>query len=154
MWACKDADIQSVVENKTILSGEWRYVGEFSHNADYRCIICPEFDYERSIYKITFKEDGTFDARINLLIGKGNYEGKPSANATSMNYYGEISITNLQFLNKPLETEADTEFKQKFVESNSFVQNTKANNTFGYDELILNLKNSKINEYLLFVRKK
>ena len=154
IWACKDADVQLVTQEKITLSGEWRYVGKFSHNADYRCLVCPEFDYEKSIYRITFKEDGTFDARINLLIGKGNYAGKPNVKATSTNYYGEINITNLQILNKPLETEADGEFKQKFVDSNSFSQNTKAGNTFGYDELIMNLKTSNFSEYLLFVRKK
>lgn len=154
IWACKDAVIQPVTMDKVTLSGEWRYVGKFSHNADYRCLICPEFEYEKSIYRITFKEDGTFDTRINLLIGKGNYAGKPNVNATSTNYYGEINIINLQILNKPLETEDDGEFKLKLVDSNSFTQNTKANNSFGFDELLLNLKTSNLSEYLLFVRKK
>lgn len=129
-------------------------MGKFSHNADYKCLVCPEFDYEKSIYRITFKEDGTFDTIINRLIGKGNYAGKPNANATSTNYYGEINITNLQILNKPPEAEADGDFKQKLVDSISFRQNTEAENTFGYDELIMNLKTSNLYEYLLFVRKK
>jgi hypothetical protein len=154
IWACKDADNQSVMQEKIALTGEWRYVGKFSHNADYKCLICPEFDYEKSIYRITFREDGTFDARINLLIGKGDYAGKPNSNATTTNYFGDINITNLQILNKPPETEADSDFQQKLLDSNSFNQNTKANNTFGYDELVLNLKTTNLSEYLLFVRKK
>jgi hypothetical protein len=154
-WACRQTAIQPIVSAEELtLSGEWRYVGKFSHSADYRCIICPEFDYEKSIYKVTFKEDGTFDIRINLLIGKGNYSGKLDIKSTATNSYGAINITDLQILNKPLETEADTKFQQRFRDINSFNQNTKANNTFGYDELNLNLKTSNLSEYLLFVRKK
>ena len=154
-WACKQTAFQPIASvDKATLSGEWRYVGKFSHATDYRCIVCPEFDYEKSIYKVTFREDGTFDIRINLLIGKGNYLGKPDIKSTATNYYGEINITDLQILNKPLETEADSEFQQKFRDINSFSQNTKANNTFGYDELNFNLKTSNLSEYLLFVRKK
>jgi hypothetical protein len=154
-WACKQSDIQPTINaEKVTLSGEWRYVGKFSHLADYRCIVCPEFDYEKSIYKVTFKEDGSFDIRINLLIGKGNYIGKPDTKSTATNYYGEVSISDLQILNKPLETEADSEFQQNFRDINSFSQNTKAGNLFGYDELGFNLKTSKFSEYLLFVRKK
>ncbi len=154
LWACKDANVQTITENKAKLSGEWRYVGRFSHAADYKCIICPDYDYEKSIYRITFNEDGTFDARINFLIGKGNYLGKPNSNATPTNYYGDINITNLQIINKPSETEADGAFQQRFLDSNSFSQNTKAGNSFGFDELNLNLKTSNLSEYLLFVRKK
>jgi hypothetical protein len=154
-WACKQADIQPAINaDKVTLSGEWRYVGKFSHLADYKCIVCPEFDYEKSIYKVTFKEDGTFDIRINLLIGKGNYAGKPDVNATSTTYYGNVSMKDLQILNKPLETEADSEFKQNFSNVILFNQNTKAANSFGYDELILSLNKPYSTDYLLFVRKK
>lgn len=154
IWACKDAGVQNIIENKATLSGEWRYVGKYSHAADYLCTVCPSFDYEKSIYNITFKEDGTFDIKINLLIGKGSYVSKPSANATLANYFGEITITNLQILNKPLEMEADSEFKQKILDSISFSQNINAKNIFGFDEFVLNQKGSNNSEYLLFVRKK
>ncbi len=154
-WACKQTAIQPIAAaEKVTFLGEWRYVGKFSHLADYRCIVCPDFDYEKSIYKVTFKEDGTFDIRINLLIGKGNYLAKPDIKSTATNPYGAVNITDLQILNKPLETEADTEFQQRFRDVISFSQNTKAKNTYGYDELNLNLKTSNLSEYLLFVRKK
>jgi hypothetical protein len=154
-WACKQADIQPAINaDKVSLSGEWRYVGKFSHLADYKCIVCPEFDYEKSIYKVTFKEEGTFDIRINLLIGKGNYLGKADANATATTYYGIVSMTDLQILNKPLETEADSEFKQNFSNTAMFSQSTKAINPFGYDELVLSLDKPYATDYLLFVRKK
>jgi hypothetical protein len=154
-WACKQAEIQPIVSaEKATFLGEWRYVGKFSHSADYRCLICPEFDYEKSIYQVTFKEDGTFDIRINLLIGKGNYLVKSDINSTATNSYGTVDIRDLQILNKPFETEADTEFQQRFRDINSFSQNTKASNTFGYDELLFNLKTSNLSEYLLFVRKR
>ena len=153
-WACKDNDVQPITQNKALLSGEWRYVGKFNKAANYLCTVCPTFNYEKSIYRITFKDDGTFDAKINLLIGKGNYTGNPSINATSTNYYGEINITNLQILNKPFETENDGEFQLNFKDSKAFGQNIKANNSFGYDELSLSFKTSNLSEYLLFVRKK
>jgi hypothetical protein len=88
------------------------------------------------------------------LIGKGNYVGKPNINSTDTNYYGEINIISLQILNKPFETEADGEFQRDFLDTNIFYQNTKANNSFGFDELNLNLKAGNFSEYLLFVRKK
>jgi hypothetical protein len=153
-WACKQTDIQPININKIMLTGEWRYVGKFSHLADYRCIVCPEFDYEKSIYKVTFKEDGSFDIRINLLIGKGNYVGKPDINATTTNYFGSIDLTDLQILNKPLETEADSEFKQNFSNVAMFSQSTKTFNPFGYDELSLTLNKPNSTDYLVFVRKK
>jgi hypothetical protein len=156
LWACKKTDIQPVT-SKITLSGEWRYVGKFNNATDYLCYVCPNFDYEKSIYKVTFKEDGTFDIRINLLIGKGNYAGKPNVNATSTLYYGDVGMTNLQILNKPFETEADSEFQQKFKGVKSFYQSTKTTNPFGYDELNLFLPastKSGIADYLLFVRKK
>ncbi|MEY4539261.1 MAG: hypothetical protein RLZZ306_1018 [Bacteroidota bacterium] len=154
MWACKDTDIQPVTLDKVTLSGEWRYVGKLSHNAYLKCTICPEFDYEKSIYRITFKEDGTFEARINLLITKGNYVGKPDANSTSTYYYGDIDITNFQVLNKPFETEEDGNFQRYFLDTKRFGQTTKANNVFEYDELQLSLKNTDSSEFLLFARKK
>jgi hypothetical protein len=154
-WACKQADIQPTINTeKVTLSGEWRYVGKFSHAADYKCTVCPEFDYGKSIYKVTFREDGTFDIRINLLIGKGNYAGKPDVNATATTYYGSVSMTDLQILNKPLETEADSEFKQNFTNVALFGQSTKAINPFGFDELVLSLNKPNSTSYLLFVRKK
>jgi hypothetical protein len=155
-WACKKTDIQPAI-NEVTLSGEWRYVGKFNTAADYLCYVCPTFDYEKSIYKVTFKEDGTFYIRINLLIGKGNYAGKPNVNATTTLYYGDVSMTNLQILNKPFETEADSEFQQRFKEVKSFYLSTKTDNPFGYDELGLYLPastKSSTSDYLIFVRKK
>ncbi len=156
LWACKKTDIQPNT-NKITLLGEWRYVGKFNTAADYLCYVCPNFDYEKSIYKVIFKEDGSFDIRINLLIGKGNYTGKPNVNATAPLYYGDVSITNLQILNKPFETETDSEFQQRFREVKSFYQSTKTDNPFGYDELHLFVpapnKYSGA-DYLIFVRKK
>jgi hypothetical protein len=155
-WACKKTDIQPAI-NEVTLSGEWRYVGKFNTAADYLCYVCPTFDYEKSIYKVTFKEDGTFYIRINLLIGKGNYAGKPDKNATATLYYGDVSMTNLQILNKPFETEADSEFQQRFKEVKSFYLSTKTDNPFGYDELGLYLPastKSSTSDYLIFVRKK
>jgi hypothetical protein len=155
LLACKQTDIQPMASaEKATFLGEWRYVGRFSHSADYRCTVCPEFDYEKSIYKVTFKEDNTFDVRINLLLGKGNYVVKSDTKSTPANAYGTIDITDFQILNKPFETEEDTEFQQRFRDINFFSHNTKANNTFGYDELNLNLKTSNLSEYLLFVKKK
>ena len=154
-WGCKETTIEPTMNfDKVSLSGEWHYVGNFSRTSNYSCTVCSTYDYEKSLYKITFKEDGTFDARINRLIGNGTYVGKPNANATATNYFGDVDITNLQILNKPPETEADGEFQQKLLDTGSFNQNTKANNTFGYDELMLNSKNVQSSEYLLFVRKK
>jgi hypothetical protein len=56
---------------------------------------------------------------------------------------------NLQILNKPYETEADSKFQSMFMEANNFVLSTDYNGQ-DYDELILGSNN---NEYLLFVKK-
>lgn len=130
------------------ISGEWKYVGDFSSLASYKCLVCPEFDYDKSIYSVTFNNDNTFNARINLLIGKGNFENSPlelNENYTS----GKFSIKNLQILNKPPQTEADSYYMDKLELAKSYLISPSDNTA--YDMLQLAYKDTS---YLLFVRKK
>jgi hypothetical protein len=82
------------------------------------------------------------------LIGKGEYITSIE-NSENDQISGTFENLNLQILNKPYETEADSKFQSMFMEANNFVLSTN-NNGHGYDELILGSNN---NEYLLFVRK-
>jgi hypothetical protein len=153
LGACSSTKVEpNVLVSKTPITGEWRYVGKFNVATNYKCTVCPEFNYDKSIYQITFNADGTFSARINLLIGTGTYTGKENSTSTSTLSLGEITITSLQILNKPPETEQDGEFKDNFTKASTFSQNTKASNPFGYDELSLQILKSS--DYLLFVKKK
>jgi hypothetical protein len=153
LGACSSTKVEpNIVVSKIPITGEWRYVGKFNIAANYKCIVCPEFDYAKSIYQITFNSDGTFSTRINLLIGTGTYTAKENSTSTSTQSSGDITITGLQILNKPLETEQDSEFKDNFTKINTFSQNIKTSNPFGYDELSLQIQKSA--DYMVFVRKK
>ena len=153
LGACSSTKVEpNVLVNKIPLTGEWRYVGKYNTAGDYKCIICPEFDYDKSIYQITFNADGTFSARINFLIGRGTYKSIETSNPSITQSIGDLTITDLQILNKPLETEKDSEFKNNFVKTTTFTQDIKSINPFGYDELNLFIKNSQ--NYYVFVRKK
>jgi hypothetical protein len=153
LGACSSTKVEPNVSiSKIPITGEWRYVGKFNIAANYKCIVCPEFNYEKSIYQITFNSDGTFSTRINLLIGTGTYTVKESSTSTSTQSSGDLTITGLQILNKPLETEQDSEFKDNFTKIGTYSQNIKASNSFGYDEL--NMQIQKSNDYMVFVRKK
>ena len=130
------------------LVGEWRYVGTFSNLADYKCFVCDDFDYEESIYKLTFADANNYTAKINLLIAKGEYNTSfDVVNGKEIN--GTFENLNMQILNKPYETEADSKFQSMFVESTNFSLSLKSGNK-AFDQLTLASNN---NEYLLFVRK-
>lgn len=130
------------------LTGEWRYVGNFSHLADYRCIICPEFDYDKSIYRFTVQEDNTFSTRINLLIGNGKIS-TTAKESTANTWMGDFRITDLQILNKPYETQADSDFKENFQKAYNYYMSNQNSTT--YDQLNLTYE---ANSYLVFVRRK
>jgi hypothetical protein len=144
VFQCNKSEIS--VENA--LLGEWRYVGTFSHTTDYKCYVCSDFDYEKSLYRLTFTDDKSFTAKINLLIGKGEYTTSIEKSENEQ-VWGTFENLNLQILNKPYETEADAKFQSMFIEANNFMISTNSSG-HDYDELILGSNNS---EYLLFVRK-
>lgn len=144
LFQCDEPEVNA--ENS--FAGEWRYVGTFNHTTDYKCYVCSDFDYEKSLYRLTFNDDKSYTAKINLLIGKGEYN--TSVEKSENDYVsGTFENLNLQILNKPYETEADSKFQSMFMEANNFVLSTNSNG-YDYDELILGSNN---NEYLLFVRK-
>lgn len=130
------------------LSGEWRYVGTFNHTTDYTCYVCSDFDYEKSIYRLTFNDDKSYTAKINLLVGKGEYTTSIEKSENDF-VSGTFENLNLQILNKPYETEEDSKFQSMYLEANNFALSTNVRG-HDYDELILGSNN---NEYLLFVRK-
>jgi hypothetical protein len=129
------------------ISGDWVYVGTFDSRANYACYVCPDFKIEESIYKVTFKNEGFFNGRINLLIAEGLYavsELKSEKNSLS----GKISIDKLQIMNKPYETEADGKFQNLFQSSSAFMLNI-GSDAESYDQLSLS---NGSNDFLVFVR--
>lgn len=130
------------------LVGEWRYVGTFNNLADYKCFVCEEFEFEKSLYRLNFTDERNYTAKINLLNGKGEYNVSfDNSEAEIKN--GTFENLNLQILNKPYETEADSKFQAMFLEAIYFSYSPKKENQ-EYDQLSLSSNN---NEYLLFVRK-
>lgn len=144
VFQCEKTDIKT----DEVLKGEWSYVGTFNKMESYKCYLCPDFSFEKSLYKITFNDDNTYSAKINLLIGKGDYTTSLDLNAESKTK-GTFENMNLEILNKPYETEADSKFKAMFSEANSFEISPKTDSQ-KYDLLTLGSEN---NEYLLFARK-
>jgi hypothetical protein len=128
-----------------LLVGQWRYVGTFSHLIDYRCVICPNFDFEKSLYFFNLQSDGQFDMRVNLLFVQGQMLFKPRP---GMPEAGDFSLLKFQIGNTPPETRQDTEFQQRFQLSSAFSYSKYSHPN--YDQLLL----SQQSEYLLFVRKK
>jgi hypothetical protein len=136
------------VNAESVLVGEWRYVGTFSHRADYVCYVCDNFDYIKSIYRINFEDANNYSANINLLTAKGVYNIGLDQNDGSV-VSGTFENIDMQILNKPIETPADTKVKNMLLESTSFYISLNSSKK-GYDELTLSSNND---EYLLFVRK-
>jgi Pyruvate/2-oxoacid:ferredoxin oxidoreductase delta subunit len=153
--ACETVEIAEKNIEPTQLSkkmtGEWFYVGTFSHLADYGCIVCEGYDPEKAIYKMTFKEDGTLSGRINLLISQGKFGLKDTKEGVMKNMTGTIAITEFNFLNKPPQTQADTDFIEIF-ENASFVY-IDVNSSKTYDILQLTSKN-KSNSFIAMAKKK
>ncbi len=117
--------------------GEWRYVGNFSHLADYKCLICPNYDYENEKYQVTFSSNGEITAKVNLLIVKGKYSIQNN----------KLTIHSFDRLNKPAETLQDGSFINDFLRANVFLINQFDSQ---YKSLQVNITNEN---YLLFVRK-
>ncbi len=136
------------VNAENVLVGEWRYVGTFNGLTSYKCEVCENFDFEKSIYRLNFLDANNYTAKINLLNATGEYSISFDGTNTEVSM-GTFENLNMQILNKPYETEADSKFQTLFAESTNFSLSPKnAKQTF--DELRLGSNNS---EYLLFVRK-
>lgn len=129
--------------------GEWHYVGNFGNLTDYKCLVCEDFDYEKSKYNLIFNADNTYSARINLLIAQGTFTYK-TLNFNKLFESGDFENTKLQILNKPPQTEADSKFIELFEKSNSFYLTIKSDND-KYSLLNLSIKGQ--NGYLLFAKK-
>ena len=140
--ACK----QSVVEDtmpKATISGEWRYVGTFSKTVDYKCYLCPDFDYEKSIYRYTFNDDKSFNARVNLLIIKGVFNFQETTNdytsLKTLNLFrtnGTFKLGDWKLLNLPPQTEQDSNFLQQLDTTKNYSITTTTGSQL-YDELDL-----------------
>jgi hypothetical protein len=137
---------KSIISTQEKYIGEWRYVGTFDHRANYACYICPEFDFDKTIYRISLKPDKSLTTEINLMRGVGLYE-VTLRDPKSNNSIYDISINEYRELNKPYETEADGKFRTAFLNSYwlSIVDQKE-----GYDQLQLQFNE---NEFLLFVKK-
>lgn len=133
------------------LTGEWFYVGTFSHLVDYKCIVCEGTEPEKAIYKMTFKEDGTLSGRVNALIAQGKFSLKDTKEDASNNITGSITITDFTFLNKPPQTQDDTEFIEIFENASSVYFDVNSSKT--YDILQLTSKN-KSSSFIAMVKKK
>lgn len=126
--------------------GEWRYVGTFDHRADYECYICPSFDFEKSIYRLTLNGDNSLSTQINYMRGEGKYELSLSDPKDSRHTFN-ISIKDYKELNKPIETFADSVFRNAFLASYWISTGEQLKE---YDQLQLQFNE---NQFLLFVRK-
>lgn len=138
-----------ILSPQNSILGEWHYVGTFSHLEDYKCLVCEDYDYEKSKYTLFLNSDSTYSAKINLLIAQGTFSFK-NHNFSKLYETGAFVNTKLQILNKPPQTEADSKFIELFKNSNSFYVTIKSGN----DKFsLLNLSKKGQNEYLLFAKK-
>jgi hypothetical protein len=133
------------------MTGEWFYVGTFSHLIGYKCIVCEGYEPEKAIYKMTFNENGSLAGRVNLLIIQGKFELKDTKEDATKNISGSITITDFTLLNKPPQTQADTDFIEIFENASSVYFDVNSSKT--YNILQLTSKN-KASSFIAMVKKK
>jgi hypothetical protein len=56
LFQCDEPEVSA----EESLAGEWRYVGTFNHTTDYKCYVCSDFDYEKSLYQLTFNDEKSY----------------------------------------------------------------------------------------------
>lgn len=145
-WGCNSKTVNP--EANIPLTGEWLYVGTFSHLGNYACYVCPNFKPEDVIYKLTFDDNTkTINGRVRNLIIKAEYDTKLAGESTEEVRIGEFSITDFKVLNKPWENEEDAIFQANLKKASSFRLARSTENT-RYDELQL----STNADALVFVR--
>lgn len=145
-FGCKSNNVNPEVN--TSLSGEWLYVGTFSHLANYACFVCPDFKPEDVIYKLTFNDNAnSINGRVRNLIITVNYETELASESTKEVQIGTFSISNFKVLNKPWETEEDRIFQNDLQKAFSYRLAQSTENKI-YDELQLSTKD----DALIFVR--
>ncbi len=132
---------------KTLL-GEWVYAGTFDSRQSYKCYVCEGFEPSASIYSINFLTESNYSGRVNLLLIKGEYVLSDIKN-TEKGFTAGFENINMEILNKPYETEADSKVKTLLETANKVEIKTKSTNQSG-DILILN---SDDFEFLVFARK-
>lgn len=140
---------ENTVNPENNFLGEWHYAGTLDNTSTNKCLVCDNYVFKTSPYYFIFNEDYTYSGRINLLISEGRYE-LTNLKKTDNKVTGEFKNIDFRILNKPFETEADSKFKALFEQTEEFEIINK-NTSQIYD--ILNLKSSKSDEYLQFVRK-
>lgn len=135
-------------EENPSLTGEWLYVGTFSHLADYACYVCPDFKPEDVIYKLAFNANSnSINGQIRNLIITANYETELASESTDEVQIGTFKITDFKVLNKPFETQEDGIFKNDLQRIFSYRLAQSTENKI-YDELQL----STTDDALVFVR--
>lgn len=92
------------------LLGEWVYVGTFDSRQSYDCFLCEGFEPADSIYSINFLTESNYSGRVNLLLVKGEYVLSDIKN-TDKGFTSGFENINMEILNKPYETEADSKVK-------------------------------------------
>lgn len=145
-FGCKSNNVNPEVNAS--LTGQWLYVGTFSHLANYACFVCPNFKPEAVIYKLTFNDNAnSINGRVRNLIITVNYETELASESTKEVQIGTFSISNFKVLNKPWETEEDRIFQNDLQKAFSYRLAQSTENKI-YDELQLSTKD----DALIFVR--
>ena len=88
-------------------------MGTFSNFSDYKSLVCKDNDSEKSKYNLLFNAGNTYSARINLLIAHGLYIFK-AVNFNKLFKNGDFENIKLQILNLPIQSAADSKFKDFF----------------------------------------
>jgi hypothetical protein len=120
--------------------GEWRYVGNFSHLASYKCIICSDFNYDTSLYSLNLVDNTSVTGRINKVGFSAKYV---------VNNNGKFSMDNIKYAGIPNLTENDGLYVERISTSTDF---GVLKDTPTYDILILTYDSGR--NFLAFARKK
>ena len=142
--ACEKA---STSPEKTLL-GEWAYVGTFDSRQSYDCFLCEGFEPSATLYSINFLAETNYSGRVNLLLVRGEYM-LSDIKITDKGFTAGFENINMEILNKPYETEADSKVKTLLENANKVEIKTKSTDQ-SRDILILS---SDDFEFLVFARK-
>ena len=146
--ACrKEADVPA----GTALIGEWRYVGTFSHAADYGCMPCPGYDYDKAP-TLNLDASGKLSGKSVVNQYEGTYRAMVEDSTRQIFQRGTFQISMLfqtEIAGTPAQMQEESHYVDRLQKTTSYYVDTN-----GTLYVSLSLSQAKSSDYLFFVRRK
>ena len=133
------------------LVGEWHYVGTYSHLADYACMPCPGYNYDKAP-TLNIDTWGKLSGKSVVNQYGGTYRATMEDSTRQIFQRGTFRISML-FQTEMAGTPAQMQEERQYVDRLQKTINYYVGNT-GPLYVSLSLSQAKSTDYLFFVRKK